>query len=212
MYLPFLSLPLYFYQISHLWLLCRASLPSSFLASIRIDSASLLKLLCTELLQHFWRKNYCVIQLNVSSAFSTAAKIFFLDIPSYMSFFVWPLFKISFVTHPPFSCTSPLFSFGAYLVYLVSWSQSELPASHLPDVTLCLLPLSVQTYVSASLSFDWVRVPATDLPASLSAFQTLPMISFPWHNSKFYCTCPIFSIIWQSYLIFLHIFSLCKDE
>lgn len=148
---PLLIWLLYLHQMSPLWLLHSAPVASSFLSSVRIDSAFLLKLLCIELLQHFWRRKYCVIWLNDS--FSTAANIFFL-ISHPMWDFAWPLFKISFsfVTHLPLPYTSTLFSSRACLVYLVVWSQPELSAWQLSDLTLCLLLLSVQACISACLS------------------------------------------------------------
>lgn len=103
-------------------------------------------------LQLFWKKKYCVMQLNVSSAFCATASVFFLDNTSYLIFFVPSLVS----TSPLWLLfyTSVLFSSCAYLVYVVvvTQSQPELSAWHLADPALCLLSLSVQTCISAYLS------------------------------------------------------------
>lgn len=128
--------------MSHRWLLCRAPLPSSFLSSTKIESASLLKHLCTELLQHFWRKKI-VLPNSMSLLFSAQQLTYFFLIFYPIWIFVWALFKISFpfMTHPPFSYTSTLFSSSGYSVYLGSWSQPELLAWHFCHLTLCLILL-----------------------------------------------------------------------
>lgn len=144
MSLPFLFLPLYIYQMNHPQLLHGAPLPSSILASIWIDLASLLKLLCTELLLHLWRKRYCVIQLNVTSVFSTAANIFFLDIPSFVSLCLTPLQDLLLL----FDTSAFLLHFSSVFFLCLLSLSSELDSVWAPSLTpsrsnplLCCLSL-----------------------------------------------------------------------
>lgn len=131
----------------------------------------------------FGRRN--IVSRNLMSLLLSVQQPVFFFLITHPIWYFCSLFSIyfSFVTHLLFY-TSVLFYSCAYLVYVVTQSQPELPAWHLADPALCLLSLSVFRLISRPTS-----LPCLGQSSSISIIFLI-MIFFLSHNSKLYCTPP----------------------